>query len=1110
MSQEEHYIDKVNVGGTIYKIHDTDTRNNVNTLSNNVSAVNSSLNAINSSIVNLTNKVNTIENNSGSGSGGSHDTDDAKHITLKGTTQRIIVKTITNLHVTKQGYVTAAQMKVGDTADYADKPDDGWNYYKGSVKAGDVLKVAVYTIGGNYCYLTDNNNKVTQAFNSTIEYYTTDDLVNIKTINVDTNGTFVCCGVAKRGMAPYILKISTTGNTTTANVLVQSDMTSTDTIYIIKSNLDLNGETLTIPSGCTLKFDGGSISNGIIIGNKTKIDAKKGDNIFSNVRIWGTWNVSEAYSSWLSPTKNGYRIAEVGFKYVWVKFATDANGNGMQNSMFNSSKEVMPYMGIAEGKDVDIPSTKATDYKWYPIAVLSTKNGPEYTNKLDVGLSYNKYLWVVWQYANGLTLTDDNNVEHKYTMNDIAPKEGCTAIGIALQKDSADKTVRYANAYLKDNGNNTHTIKLPVNLDGAFYWITTKDEDHSIKYPYYRVEGTTRVVAGWYPMGAMPDGLTSYDLYYDADDTVALRQLLNLKADKTIIEEGEYFVNGDNHVVDGVDIKETDYLDGLTIRDVDSKELVINGYLKMIPVRLNSMYRVLQLNNCNHYKISGSGSLVGDVPEHFGDNGEWAYGLELMSCDYVTVSGITCSYNWGDGISCSNGSTQGATSPEEESKMFRQGKHIYEHVTTDYNRRTGFVYLTGNDIICRACDFNYNGVYRGCSTFSGVDIEPDFYTNGKYDYVSDVTFSNCNFKGNFNVGLRAEHCLNLSVYDCNFKDNGTAIAPRIIRSCTNAITGEVVTGNSNIYSNHFYNNIKLLEAEYHSRVNFYNNYVVNSVQCIVGEYEMSKIYNNIFIQPSLLLNLKPSNPSWMSDDVEVYNNKIMNLLGPISKGGESCLDIYIHDNTFTYNGGKDATHYLGGGTFDYPVIKSVPIDQQAVSQGVTFNNNIIDDEFYGNVNKSYTNTVVIGDKTVFSYNKMETKRTDKSIVFFKGDKVRTLDQEGIVVIGGRTDFDKNATVFKAGMTVKANQKVVDSQASPTKEFYCKNAGTLGDTFPTTTTSGNVTIEFITTSVPVIAWQTTGFLPSDANYPTTFNSKGRRLFKENGSVIVYNGSTFVEE
>lgn len=46
----------------------------------------------------------------------------------------------------------------------------------------------------------------------------------------------------------------------------------TDTIYKIVKDIDLNGTSKGIPANCTLDFQGGSISNGTIIGNETKIE----------------------------------------------------------------------------------------------------------------------------------------------------------------------------------------------------------------------------------------------------------------------------------------------------------------------------------------------------------------------------------------------------------------------------------------------------------------------------------------------------------------------------------------------------------------------------------------------------------------------------------------------------------------------------------------------------------------------------------------------------------------------------------------------------------------------------------------------------------------------
>jgi len=66
-----------------------------------------------------------------------------------------------------------------------------------------------------------------------------------------------------------------------------------NTIYIIQYDYDLNGKTITIPEGCVLEFDGGSLNNGIIVGQNTTLS--------KNVKICnisGTFNNDVIYTSW--------------------------------------------------------------------------------------------------------------------------------------------------------------------------------------------------------------------------------------------------------------------------------------------------------------------------------------------------------------------------------------------------------------------------------------------------------------------------------------------------------------------------------------------------------------------------------------------------------------------------------------------------------------------------------------------------------------------------------------------------------------------------------------------------------------------------------------------
>lgn len=73
------------------------------------------------------------------------------------------------------------------------------------------------------------------------------------------------------GMGYKILRLPENG------ILTQDMINQDNTIYEIRYNFDLNDATITIPENCTLKFEGGSLQNGVIIFNGTQIQSENGD-----------------------------------------------------------------------------------------------------------------------------------------------------------------------------------------------------------------------------------------------------------------------------------------------------------------------------------------------------------------------------------------------------------------------------------------------------------------------------------------------------------------------------------------------------------------------------------------------------------------------------------------------------------------------------------------------------------------------------------------------------------------------------------------------------------------------------------------------------------------
>ena len=86
------------------------------------------------------------------------------------------------------------------------------------------------------------------------------------------------------------------------NILYQEMFTQSNTIYEIRYDFDLNGEEITIPEDCILDFQGGSFSNGTIIGNNTSVNAKP-IKIFDNT--YGSWNIEYAYAEWFGAVADG-------------------------------------------------------------------------------------------------------------------------------------------------------------------------------------------------------------------------------------------------------------------------------------------------------------------------------------------------------------------------------------------------------------------------------------------------------------------------------------------------------------------------------------------------------------------------------------------------------------------------------------------------------------------------------------------------------------------------------------------------------------------------------------------------------------------------------------
>jgi hypothetical protein len=100
-------------------------------------------------------------------------------------------------------------------------------------------------------------------------------------------------------------------------------VTKENTIYEIRYDFDLGGETVTIPSGCALKFEGGVLKNGIVDFNHCIIYADNNVVIFNSIEIS---NLSIIHADWVDGSKDDLA------KLLKIKGITLYIGKGSYNA----------------------------------------------------------------------------------------------------------------------------------------------------------------------------------------------------------------------------------------------------------------------------------------------------------------------------------------------------------------------------------------------------------------------------------------------------------------------------------------------------------------------------------------------------------------------------------------------------------------------------------------------------------------------------------------------------------------------------------------------------------------------------------------------------------
>lgn len=193
------------------------------------------------------------------------------------------------------------------------------------------------------------------------------------------------------------------------NLLTQAMFPYTDTIYIIQYDYCLNGNAIEIPANCILWFFGGSISNGTLIFNNTKVLPNFFGDI--NANVIGTWaagstrylNGNLQYydgETWYNLGKTDVYEPGNNPTRFWVYFGTESDPNPNNLNGFNPQYIKTTYQGVPmiKGMDSELVTVKGKAYTYVVVPMDLTTSMRFYTDgtRSDALQSYEEeYLMVI-------------------------------------------------------------------------------------------------------------------------------------------------------------------------------------------------------------------------------------------------------------------------------------------------------------------------------------------------------------------------------------------------------------------------------------------------------------------------------------------------------------------------------------------------------------------------------------------------------------------------------------------------------------------------------------------------------------------------------------------
>ena len=183
---------------------------------------------------------------------------------------------------------------------------------------------------------------------------------------------------------------------------------------------------------------------------------------------------------------------------------------------------------------------------------------------------------------------------------------------------------------------------------------------------------------------------------------------------------------------------------GYCIYPSSNSDMRIDSRITIEPNDFKS-YSIIYIHRKYNVRISGQGTIVGDVGKHTyvsGSSSEWGMGIKINESSDVSIANLTITKCIGDGIYITGGNESSIGLYDHSSRNIN-----IDNVTCDDNRRQGISVIHVDGLTVSNCSLINTGLTEFTKPGSGIDIEPNV-SNGRNMSVRNILVSDCRASGN--------------------------------------------------------------------------------------------------------------------------------------------------------------------------------------------------------------------------------------------------------------------------------------------------------------------------------------------------------------------------